>query len=81
MTTSEFTNLFFEEKHNFVFSQGEYITHKLYYNQKRILYRCKNILIEVWYDPYENMITKFVPINIDKALNFYWKEIEIERLI
>jgi len=75
MTVADFSESSFKEQHRFVFSQGDYITHKVYYNQKRVLYRCEDILVEVWYDPFSNRIVEFDIIDIDTALNFYWEEI------
>ena len=81
MNQIQFKNLPFDDRSEYLFTNGDYITHKEYYNQKRALYRCSNFLAEAWYDPLENEVTKIELIGLDKVLKFYWDSVEIEELI
>jgi len=78
MTVKEFVTVSFDDRSSYVFKSGDYITHREYYNQKRVLYRCDNFLVETWYDPVENEVTKVELISLEKALKFYWSSVEIE---
>ena len=69
MTTRQFIKLPFDESADYLFRNGDYITHCEYYNQKRALFRCDDFLAETLYDPVENEITKVELIGLEKALN------------
>ena len=81
MTAHQFKKLPFDECSEFLLNNGNYITHREYYNQKRVLYRCDNFLGEAWYDPEENEVTKVELIGLEKALKFYWSSMQIDELI
>jgi len=70
-------NLPFDVRSEYLFKNGDYLTHREYYNQKRALYRCDDFLAEAWYDPLENEITKVELIRLEIALKFYWSSVEI----
>ena len=78
MNQKQFKNLSFDDRSEYLFKNGEYITHREYYNQKRALYRCDDFLAEIWYSPLENEITKVELIGLEKALRFYWSAVEID---
>ncbi len=81
MTSRQFRKLPFNECAEFLLNNGDYITHREHYNQKRVLYRCYNFLGEAWYDPKENEITKVTVIGLVKALKFYWRSVDIENVV
>ena len=81
MTNRQFIKLPFNESADYLFSNGDYITHREYYNQKRALFRCDDFLAETWYDPVENEITKVELIGLEKALKFYWNSMQIAEII
>jgi len=70
MNQIQFKYLPFDDRLEYLFKNGDYITHREYYNQKRALYRCDDFLVESWYDPVENEITKVELIGLEKALKF-----------
>ena len=81
MNQIQFKNLPFDVRSEYLFKNGDYLTHREYYNQKRALYRFDDFLAEIWYSPVENEITKVKLIGLEKALKFYWSSVEIDEIV
>ena len=80
MNALKFSNLSHDACADYLFRYGDYITHREYYNQVRILYSCNSFLAEAWYDPMEHEVTEVTIIGLEKALKFYWRSIQIDSL-
>jgi len=79
MNQIQFKNLSFDDRSEYLFKNGDYLTHREYYNQKRSLYCCSNFLAEAWYDPLENEVTMVQLVNLEEALKFYWDSVALDR--
>ncbi len=81
MKQSPFLELDINERANKVWASGEYIGTRAYYGYKVQLYVLQGLYVEVWYSPALNKIEKVEPIQSDKVLNHYLKDINLQKLI
>jgi len=81
MKANQFNNLTFDNRSSYVSKNGDFITFKEYYRQKRALYNCDKLLVEAWYSPIKNEVTRVELIGHNEALKFYWSSMYIDDLV
>jgi hypothetical protein len=81
MNKSEFLELDISSRADFVWAEGEFVGSRDYYGYKVALYVLEGLYIEVWIFIATNKIEKVEPIQNDKDLQHYLKDIDIEKLL
>ena len=83
MTKEQFNQLDLQDKGDVLFKQGEYASHRTYYNQKLVLYRLFDFWVEVSIDEIEEppKITTIEVLSDEKKLRLYTDGIDLFDLI
>lgn len=67
----KFNDLSFEDRAHYINTDGTYVTFRVYYAQKIVLYSIGKIFVEAWYQPDENKIFKIEEIDLCQIENLY----------
>ena len=70
MTLSQFQSLSTDQQGEILFTQGNYIAARAYYNHRINLYSLYDFFVEAWYFPPENRITELKVVG-EKELDLY----------
>jgi len=81
MTITDFLELDIGSRADKVWDEGEFIGARDYYGYKVVLYVLKGLYIEVWVFAATSKIEKVEPIENEKDLQHYLKDIDIKKLM
>ena len=73
MNLTKFWKLNTTERARLLWDKATFVTTAMYFNQRVNLYYWNGNLIEVWYDPLKNKITKITPMESIKLYRGYFK--------
>ena len=81
MTQSDFLLLDINARADLVWDTGEFVGARTYYGYNIVLYVLEGLYIEVWVFLATNKIEKVEPIQNEKDLEHYLKDIDLKKLI
>ncbi len=80
MHKTDFLELDINARANIVWADGEFIGSRDYYGYKVVLYVLEGLYIEVWVFAATNKIEKVEPIQNERDLEHYLKDIDFVKL-
>jgi hypothetical protein len=81
MVIKDFLELEISSRADLVWDEGEFLGSRDYYGYTVALYVLEGLYVEVWVFNATNKIEKVEPIQNDKDLQHYLKDIDIEKLL